>query len=246
MRFISLRSIQFAFGSEQLDKEHPEAARLVAGYGMINLLAELGKYYQEKKDNKKAAEYYFKVINTKFGYSNNEYGYNGRAFNGYDDAYMFYFRNPKYVTAITLDQWKQAAKVNDISTVSLLEMISGAKPFALATLSDYHGREWLYNQTLGLDKMEFPKLLRKLAEEGDPEAMNAMAVRYAPGKEGKKSDAISMFKKAAAAGSLWANLNLVFASDWGLKNYGTENKTAAKQNLRKYLENAPPLNVQKY
>jgi TPR repeat protein len=234
---------QFLDAFKKIDDQYPKAAFEIAGLMRerpYNMLAERCK---KEKNLRGAAEYYFKAMQVSRA---GMHQFNGRYVSGmsyilFYEADKFFRKNPKLLPLSTPEQWQSFAAIHGIPVRMALELAYGFDANTLATQykSDkgpYYGNG--YPEVI--DKLKISDVLRQLADKGDPDAMNAMAVRYAAGVEGKAEDAIPLFRKAAEAGSLWAHVNLIQATYWGLKDYGPENRPTAKTNLRKFLESASP------
>lgn len=151
-----------------------------------------------------------------------------------------------YFDKLNVEEWKQ---ISEASNGGAMDVV--IKGFLwgrdLSTLPYADIEQWSKDFVMfgnGDGKREFNKALKmveKIAQVGEAQAINALGVATAMGcTRGKKEDCIGLYKDAANRGSVWAQFNLVFAGGYNLKNYTQEDMQKAKDNFSFFIDNASP------
>ena len=151
-----------------------------------------------------------------------------------------YEKNEKYINRLTLSDWKKIAQDKGLPVLDLMTGMHFYRP--CYRLEDYrYSQDKGYEETPAQKKFGYGTLVKKLAEEGDPDAMNAYAVRIAAGlvKGVPRKDAVTWLYKAVDAGSFMGAMNLNLARDWDIAEYMTEsNLEMADARIHSFFDKA--------
>lgn len=231
---------------EALSAKYPAEAQVAATecYDGADPYSQLAWYAKRRDDYPAAASYYRQMLEVPFGaHRDGNDVYWNRFYNAYNVFTHKGVKNP--LAKLQEADWVRLARLQGIPVAFLMGQMLFDTPL-YGTLQRNRSNPYTARVHPDFVGSKYGKMLRHLAETGDAQALNDYAVLVAGGKVPGQApaQALPMLEQAAAGGSIYAAVNLSWATTWGLPGYADQ--AAGRAKLETYLAKASPADLVLY